>query len=94
MHYIVVKWFARLGILVRKFSIQMLPQNFYRAKYTSYHGFKSIFFLESLRYAICICAAMAAMDAKLDYSCAKWHSFSAAIALFLAQCYSFGLLES
>jgi len=31
-----------------------------------------------------IFAAMAAMDAKLDYSCAKWRSFSAAIALSLA----------
>jgi len=38
MHYIVVKWFTRLGILARKFSIQMMPQNFYRAKYTSYHS--------------------------------------------------------
>ena len=28
---------------------------------------------------------MAAMDANLGYSCAKWRSFSAAIALYLAR---------
>jgi len=37
---------------------------------------------------------MAAMDANLGYSCAKWRSFSAAIALYLARCYCFGLLDN
>ena len=40
-----------------------------------------------------IFAAMTAMDAKLDYSCAKWRSFNAAIVLSLAQYYCFGLLN-
>lgn len=44
----------------------------------------AIAFLEGPRYAISICVAMAAMDAKSDYSCAKRRSFSAAIALFFA----------
>ena len=54
----------------------------------------AIAFLKGFRYAICIYAAMAAMNAKLGYSCAKWRSFSAAIALSLTQCYYFGLLDS
>ena len=54
----------------------------------------SIAFLEGSRYAICICAAMAAMVVKLGYSCAKWRSYSTAIALSLAQCYYFGLLDN
>ena len=66
--------------------------------YHENHGFKqraiAIAFLEDPRYAICICAAMAAMDAKLGYNCAKWRSFSAAIALSLSQCYCFGLLDN
>ena len=65
------------------------------------HSFKqpaiyssAIAFLEGLRYTICICAAMAAMTAKLGYSCAKWRSYNTAIALSLAQCYYFGLLDN
>ena len=54
----------------------------------------AIVFLEGSYYAISICTAMAAIDAKLGYSCAKWCSFSVAIALSLAQCYSFDLLNN
>ena len=50
-------------------------------------------FLEDFRYTICICAAMAAMAVKLGYSCAKWRSYSTAIALSLAQYFCFGLLD-
>jgi hypothetical protein len=46
------------------------------------------------RYAICIFAAMAAMDAKLGYNCAKQRRFSAAIALALAQCCNCDLLDN
>ena len=46
------------------------------------------------RYAICICAAITAINAKLGYSCAKCRSFSAAIVLSLAQYYCFGLLDN
>jgi len=59
------------------------------------HGFKNCFaILEGPRFTICVYAAMAAMDAKLGYSCAKWRSFSAAIAFFLSQCCSFGFLDN
>jgi len=50
-----------------------------------------IVFLEGFRYAICICAAI---DVKLGYNCAKWRSYSAAIVLFLAQCYYFSILDN
>jgi hypothetical protein len=54
-----------------------------------------IAFLEGLRYAICIFAAMAAMNAKnRTIACAKRRSFSTAIALALAQCWNCDLLDN
>ena len=52
-----------------------------------------ILFLESFRYVICICAAMTVTDVKLGYIYVKWCNFTAAIALSLAQCYCFDLLD-
>ena len=38
LHNTTLKWFTRLGMQERKFSIQILPESFCRAKYASYHS--------------------------------------------------------
>ena len=57
-------------------------QDYFFQIYNNYGS--AIAFLEGSHYAICICATMTAMDAKLGYSCAKWRSYNTAIALSLA----------